>query len=77
MIATLLQFFGCSHRQLSAPITPIVRAHGVGIFGKRKPTYVVCTRCGTEFEYSLSEMRIGARIEPEIGRKWQGKEITA
>ena len=50
-------FFGCRHRRITRPITPV-----------RKPnadagdTYVACLDCGQQFRYDTSVMRLGRRI---------------
>ena len=46
----------CFHTKLTTPIT---------IKGKdsKRFTYVVCLNCGGEFEYSLSEMKRGKRLD--------------
>jgi hypothetical protein len=59
MIGLLLNMlFGCSHRQLTRPITPVKKA-GV----PQGDTYVACLECGQQFAYDLKEMRIGKRID--------------
>jgi hypothetical protein len=58
MTSFLAGLFGCAHRRLTRPITPI-----------RKPgepsgeTYVVCLDCGKQFAYDWNHMRIGKPIE--------------
>ena len=49
--------FGCRHKQITRPITP-VRKPGV----RSEGTYVACLECGTQFSYDLDEMRIGEPI---------------
>lgn len=49
--------FGCAHRHLTRPFTPI---------GERRDphedTYVVCLDCAKQFAYDLQEMKIGETI---------------
>jgi len=49
--------FGCSHKQLSFPITvrgARRRSQAASLTG----TYVVCLDCGQEFAYDWNEMKI-------------------
>jgi hypothetical protein len=50
--------FGCSHRRLTRPITPVSKP-GV----PSGETYVVCLECGKQFAYDWNHMRIGKPIE--------------
>ena len=53
----LNMLFGCSHKQLSFPIT----VRGVGRRSQAASvtgTYVVCLECGQEFPYDWNEMRV-------------------
>jgi hypothetical protein len=56
--------FGCSHRRLTRPITPVSKP-GV----PSGETYVVCLDCGKQFAYDWNHMRIGKPIErsPDTG----------
>ena len=56
--------FGCSHRRLTRPITPVSKP-GV----PSGETYVVCLECGKQFAYDWNHMRIGKPIErsPDSG----------
>lgn len=51
-------FFGCRHRRLTRPITPV-----------HKPTmpagdtYVVCLECGKQFRYDAQNMRLGSPVQ--------------
>ncbi len=59
MISSILQsLFGCSHKRLTRPITP-VRKPGV----PSGETSVVCLDCGKQFAYDWNHMRIGKPIE--------------
>jgi hypothetical protein len=59
MVSAILQsLFGCSHRRLTRPITPI-RKQGV----PSGETSVVCLDCGRQFAYDWNHMRIGKPIE--------------
>jgi hypothetical protein len=49
--------FGCRHKQITRPITP-VRKPGI----RSEGTYVACLECGTQFSYDLDEMRVGEPI---------------
>jgi hypothetical protein len=57
MINSILNLFGCSHRRLTRPITP-VRKHG----DPTGETAVVCLDCGRQFAYDWNHMRIGKPI---------------
>ncbi len=58
MIATVLDLlFGCRHRRLTRPITPV---HKYGVPGS--DTYVACLECGKQFHYDATKMRLGAPI---------------
>src|ERR1700736_2385126 len=52
------RLFGCSHRRLTRPITPVSKP-GV----PSGETYVVCLECGKQFAYDWNHMRIGKPIE--------------
>jgi hypothetical protein len=59
MIISILQnLFGCSHKRLTRPITP-VKKPGV----PSGETSVVCLDCGKQFAYDWNHMRIGKAIE--------------
>jgi len=59
MIDTVLNLlFRCPHRRLTRPVAPIIKAGQPHI-----QSYVVCLDCGKQFEYDLSEMRIGKVID--------------
>lgn len=49
--------FGCAHRRLTRPITPVNKA-GV----PSGDTYVVCLDCGKQYAYDWDHMRIGKAI---------------
>jgi len=57
-------FFGCSHRRLTRPITPVSKP-GV----PSGETYIVCLDCGKQFAYDWNHMRIGKPIKrsPDTG----------
>lgn len=64
MIGSLFDnLFGCSHRRLTRPITPVSKPGEPG-----GETYVVCLDCGKQFSYDWDHMRIG----PPIGRSSEG-----
>ncbi len=56
--------FGCAHRRLTRPITPVSKP-GV----PSGETYVVCLDCGKQFAYDWNHMRLGKSIEraPDTG----------
>jgi hypothetical protein len=59
VIDTLLNLlFRCAHRRLTRPVAPITKAGQ-----PHSQSYVVCLDCGKQFEYDLSEMRIGKAID--------------
>jgi DNA-directed RNA polymerase subunit RPC12/RpoP len=59
VIDTVLNLlFRCSHRRLTRPVTPVVKAGHPG-----GQTYVVCLDCGKHFSYDVKEMRIGKQID--------------
>ena len=55
MIEAMLNLlYGCRHRQITRPITPV---HKPGT--PSGDTYVACLECGKQFYYDLDNMRIG------------------
>jgi hypothetical protein len=59
MIKAIVQaLFGCHHRRVTRPITPI-RKPGAAI----GETSVACLDCGKQFTYDWNHMRIGKPIE--------------
>lgn len=58
MIGNILSaLFGCRHRQLTRPITPV---HKLGV--PSSGTYVACLECGRRFHYDVTTMRIGEPV---------------
>ncbi len=54
--AVLNSLFGCSHRRITFPLTPRRKVgHSAGHAGA---PYVVCLKCGAEFEYDWQAMRV-------------------
>jgi hypothetical protein len=54
--------FGCRHRPITRPITPVHTA------GTPAETYVVCLDCGKQFPYDVANMCIKTkRIAPTFG----------
>jgi hypothetical protein len=49
--------FGCRHRQVTRPITPVHTA-----ISKPGETYVACLDCGRRFRYDLATMSMGTAI---------------
>jgi hypothetical protein len=61
MVATLLNlFFGCRHKKLTRPITP-VRRSGAQTGG----AYVACLGCGKQFHYDAETFRMGRAISDD------------
>src|SRR5674476_494284 len=59
VIDTLLNLlFRCAHRRLTRPVAPITKAGQ-----PHSQSYVVCLDCGKQFEYDLTEMRVGKVID--------------
>src|SRR6266496_5923891 len=59
MIDTVLNMlFRCSHRRLTRPVAPITKAGQ-----PHSQSYVVCLDCGKQFEYDVTEMRMGKAID--------------
>jgi hypothetical protein len=55
MVAMIMNlFFGCRHRQITRPITPV---HKPGT--EAEDTYVACLECGERFHYDVNVMRVG------------------
>jgi hypothetical protein len=62
MIGKMLDLvFGCHHRQMTRPITPVHRH-------KTQPsaTYVVCLECGKQFYYDTANMRLGMPVPVSV-----------
>jgi len=49
--------FGCRHRQITRPITPVHRHNK-----QPSATYVVCLECGKQFYYDATNMRLGVAM---------------
>jgi len=49
-------FFGCRHKRVTRPITPVDRGKQSGM------TYVACLDCGRQFNYDAIQMRMGTEI---------------
>ena len=59
MIDSVLNLlFRCSHRRLTRPVAPMTKAGQ-----PHSQSYVVCLDCGKQFEYDLSQMRMGKAID--------------
>ncbi len=68
MLRVLFNFiFGCHHRHLSWPLT---------VRRPRKRTYVVCLRCGAEFDYDFQIMRLcrptTVKVTPQAQQEYAG-----
>jgi len=58
MISTMLNLlFGCRHKRVTRPITPV---HKPGT--RPTQTYVACLECGRQFHYDLQTMKMGTAI---------------
>jgi len=56
--------FGCSHRRLTFPLTPVRKSGGFPApSAARHGTYVTCLDCGKELAYNWEEMRVGKPVE--------------
>ena len=65
--------FGCSHRRITRPITPVRKGTA-----DKPETYVVCLDCGTHFAYDLKEMRVGKAVAiPFVAFKGLDRAATA
>ena len=53
--------FGCRHRRITRPITPV---HRPGT--PSGETYVACLECGRRFPYDVTNMRIGTPPNPSL-----------
>jgi hypothetical protein len=53
MIAMLNLLFGCRHRSITRPMTPV---HKPGT--PAGETYIVCLECGKRYQYDLVNMRV-------------------
>jgi DNA-directed RNA polymerase subunit RPC12/RpoP len=59
MIDNLLNLlFRCSHRRLTRPVAPITKPGQ-----PHSQSYVVCLDCGKQFEYDVSQMKMGKAID--------------
>ena len=68
MLQSLMStLFGCSHRRITFPQTPIRRNSGFQAPGATQHgTYVTCLECGKELAYDWDEMRVGKPVS-ELG----------
>lgn len=58
MIGNMLNaMFGCRHKRLTRPITPV---HKAGT--QSGDTYVACLECGKRFYYDPQKMRVGTAM---------------
>lgn len=59
MIGKMLNLlFGCHHRHITRPITPVSRHH------QPASSYVACLECGKQFHYDTLNMRVGTAMPP-------------
>jgi len=64
MIAKIFNLiFGCHHRRLTRPITPVHNAATQKCDRSGKGTYVACLDCGQRFQYDVEKMRVGRQID--------------
>ena len=62
MLAPVLNaLFGCPHLKTTFPMTP-PRGAARPAVAKHHGTYVVCLKCGQEFDYDWKEMRRGEPV---------------
>jgi hypothetical protein len=62
MIGKMLDLlFGCRHRLVTRPITPVHRHDA-----PPPHTYVACLECGRQFYYDTSNMRMGTQMPPSL-----------
>lgn len=63
MIQALVNvLFGCRHRRITRPITPVHKPNEAPA-----DTYVACLECGKRLHYDLTTMRLGKPIStPEV-----------
>jgi len=67
MNAMVNLLFGCRHRQITRPITPVHKAGSdPGV------TYVVCLDCGQQFRYDLVTMSVG-KVIPQSSNSSAGQ----
>ncbi len=58
MIGAMMNLlFGCRHRRITRPITPV---HKAGT--EPGETYVACLDCGKQFHYDIANMRVGGPL---------------
>jgi hypothetical protein len=55
--------FGCRHKRVTRPITPV---HKHVAKGKSGNAYVACLDCGRQFQYDVENMRMGAAIHAAV-----------
>lgn len=53
------RLFGCPHRRITRPITPLSKPGAPG-----GEMYVVCLDCGKQLAYDWERMRVGRAIGP-------------
>jgi hypothetical protein len=58
--ALLNLLFGCRHRRITRPITPVRRANSAS-----GATYVACLDCGQQFGYDPVRMRMAGPVAKE------------
>lgn len=62
MIGKMLDLvFGCHHRLITRPITPVHRHDTQPSY-----TYVACLECGKQFYYDTRNMRVGTPIPASL-----------
>jgi hypothetical protein len=64
MLESLMNtLFGCSHRRLTFPLTPVRKNGGFQAPAvSQHGTYVTCLDCGKELAYNWEEMRVGKPV---------------
>jgi hypothetical protein len=63
MLQSLMNtLFGCSHRRITFPLTPVRKNGGFPAPGVKHGMYVTCLDCGKELAYNWEEMRVGKPV---------------
>ncbi len=75
MVSLFDVLFGCSHKNLSFPITKR-RGQRLSTAASVTGTYVVCLDCGKEFAYDWQKMKIVNR-RPDEAKTLQTKPAKA
>jgi len=64
MVSTIVNLlFGCRHRRLTRPITPVPAIKAPRVNTLNQTTYVACLDCGKRFQYDAQKMRVGRPLD--------------